>query len=123
MFHQYVAIINLLRSRARIHLVPPEDHTGTVTQGVNKTITKHPLVLLDQQLQRLAKEDDDDVGSANIGSTDAKQKAMRCWKCARILTPEMAIDMNSGLSVEVLLCVSCGRRWHGGEGLRPVIAA
>lgn len=59
MFHQYVAILNLLRGRARIHFVPPEDRTVTVTQRVNKTINKHPLVLLDQELQRLVKEDDD----------------------------------------------------------------
>ena len=63
------------------------------------------------------------MGSVNEGSTDGKQKPMRCWKCEGILTPETAIDMTSGLSVDVLLCLSCGRRWHGGERPRPVIAA
>jgi hypothetical protein len=59
MFQQYVAIINLLRSRATIDLVPPDDRK--VTQQVSKTLTQHPLVLLDQQLKSLVKEDDDAI--------------------------------------------------------------
>lgn len=48
---------------------------------------------------------------------------MRCWKCDGILSPEMAIDLHSGVSVNLLRCITCGRRWHGGEWPRPVIAA
>ena len=59
MFQQYVAIINLLRGRAMIHLVPPED--CKVIQGVSKTLAQHPLVLLDQQLQSLVREDDNAI--------------------------------------------------------------
>ena len=55
MFQHYVAVINLLLAREMIQLVPPEDRIAP--QRMSKT--QHPLVLLDQQLQRLAKEDDD----------------------------------------------------------------
>ena len=54
---------------------------------------------------------------------DPEVKRMRCWKCDGILRPETAIDLHSGVSVELLLCPKCGRRWHGGEWPRPVIAA
>ena len=60
MFHQYVAILNLLRGRAMIHLVPPEDRKKG-TERVSKTLAQHPLVLLDQRLQSLVKEDDNDI--------------------------------------------------------------
>ena len=56
MFQHYVAILNLLRARVTIHLVPPEDRQ--VTQRVGKTLAQHPLVLLDLQLRSLVKEDD-----------------------------------------------------------------
>jgi len=54
---------------------------------------------------------------------DPEVKKMRCWKCNGILIPETVIDLHSGVSVELLLCPKCGRRWHGGEWPRPVIAA
>ena len=54
---------------------------------------------------------------------DPEVRRMRCWKCDGILSPETAIDLHSGVSVELLLCTSCGRRWHGGESPRPIIAA
>jgi hypothetical protein len=57
MFQQYVAIINLLRSRA--HFVAPADRE--VTQPVSKGLTQHPLVLLDQQLKRLVRENEDAI--------------------------------------------------------------
>jgi hypothetical protein len=59
MFQQYVAILNLLRAREVIHLVPPEDRK--VTQRVSKALAQHPLVLLDQQLKSLVGEDDDAI--------------------------------------------------------------
>jgi hypothetical protein len=59
MFQQYVAILNLLRARVTIHLVPPED--SKVTQRVGKMLAQHPLVLLDQQLRSLVKEDDNAI--------------------------------------------------------------
>ena len=45
---------------------------------------------------------------------DPEVKRMRCWKCDGIFRPETAIDLDSGVSVERLLCPKCGRRWHGG---------
>lgn len=42
-----------------IRLVPPDDRK--VTQRVSKTLTQHPLVLLDQQLKSLVREDDDAI--------------------------------------------------------------
>ena len=45
---------------------------------------------------------------------DTKQEKMRCWKCDGSLSPETAIDLHSGVSVELFLCISCGRRWHAG---------
>jgi hypothetical protein len=57
MFHQYVAIINFLRSRA--NFVPPADRE--VTQRVSKGLTQHPLVQLDQQLKRLVRENEDAI--------------------------------------------------------------
>jgi len=59
MFQQYVAILNLLRARVTIHLVPSED--SKVTQRVGKMLAQHPLVLLDQQLRSLVKEDDNAI--------------------------------------------------------------
>jgi hypothetical protein len=49
--------------------------------------------------------------------------SLRCWVCDGILRPETTIDLHTGFSVEVLLCLSCGRRWPGGEPPREVIAA
>jgi hypothetical protein len=42
-----------------IDLAPPEDCKAT--QQVSKTLAQHPLVLLDQQLQSLVKEDDNAI--------------------------------------------------------------
>ena len=50
-------------------------------------------------------------------------ESRRCWLCDGILRPETTIDLHTGFSVEVLLCLSCGRRWPSGESPRPVIAA
>ena len=55
--------------------------------------------------------------------SDFEEKRMRCWTCDGILSPETAIDLHIGVSVELLLCLNCGRRWHSGEWPRPVIAA
>jgi len=44
-----------------IHLVPREEEDCTVTQRVSTTLAKHPLVLLDQQLKSLVKEDDNAI--------------------------------------------------------------
>ena len=54
MFQQCVAIINLLRSRA--HFVPPADRE--MTQSVSKGLIQHPLVLLDQELKSLVRENE-----------------------------------------------------------------
>ena len=59
MFQQYVAILNLLQGRGMIDLAPPED--SKATQQVSKTLAQHPLVLLDQQLQSLVKEEGDAI--------------------------------------------------------------
>jgi hypothetical protein len=59
MFQQYVAILNLLQGRGMIDLAPPEDCKAT--QQVSKTLAQHPLVLLDQQLQSLVKEEGDAI--------------------------------------------------------------
>jgi hypothetical protein len=59
MFQQYVAILNLLRGRGMIDLVPPEDCKAT--QQVSKTLAQHPLVLLDQQLKSLVRENDEAI--------------------------------------------------------------
>jgi hypothetical protein len=61
--------------------------------------------------------------SKKSASPTGRRDPMRCWKCDGILSPETAIDFHSGVSVELLLCLNCGRRWHGGEWPRPVIAA
>ena len=44
-----------------IHLVPREEEDCTVTQRVSTTLAQHPLVLLDQQLRSLVKEDDNAI--------------------------------------------------------------
>ena len=43
----------------------------------------------------------------------ADMESRRCWLCDGILSPETTIDLHTGFSVEVLLCLSCGRRWPG----------
>ena len=58
-----------------------------------------------------------------MSSHTGNKHPMRCWKCDGTLSAETAIDLHSGLSVQVFLCMSCGRRWHGGENPRLVIAA
>jgi len=40
----------------------------------------------------------------------------------RFLSPETAIDLHSGVSVEMLLGISCGHQRHGGEWPSPAIA-
>ena len=57
----------------------------------------------------------------NVADVDGE--SLRCWVCDGILRPEMTVDLHTGSSVEVLLCLSCGRRWPGSEPSRPVIAA
>jgi hypothetical protein len=55
---------------------------------------------------------------------DVDEQSLRCWICDGILRPETIIgDLNTDFSVEVLLCLSCGRRWPGGESPKPVVAA
>ena len=48
---------------------------------------------------------------------------MRCWKCDGTLTPEEDVDLRSGMSIQQYACLSCGRRWYGGERPAPAIAA
>jgi hypothetical protein len=59
MFQQYIAILKFLRGRAMIDFVQPED--CNVTQRRSQTLTQHPLILLDQQLRSLVREDDDAI--------------------------------------------------------------
>jgi hypothetical protein len=54
---------------------------------------------------------------------DLDGESLRCWVCDGNLRAETAIDLHTGFSSEVLLCLGCGRRWPGGESPRPVIAA
>ena len=42
-----------------LHVIPTENCKAA--QPVGKTLVQHPLVLLDQQLRCLAKEDDDAI--------------------------------------------------------------
>jgi hypothetical protein len=53
---------------------------------------------------------------------DVDEESLRCWVCDGNLQPETTIDLHTGFSSETLLCLSCGRRWPGGESPRPVIA-
>jgi len=54
---------------------------------------------------------------------NTKQHTLRCWKCDSPLSPEMAIDLRSGIYIQQYACLSCGRRWYGGERPVPAIAA
>ena len=95
-----------------------------VEQPMTKTLARHPLVLLDQQLKNLAKENDmpykDNRPEAHVEGT---RFPMRCWKCDGTLTPEEAVDLRNGSSILQYVCVNCFRRWHAGDKPRPVIAA
>src|SRR5690348_6282569 len=55
-----------------------------------------------------------------LSMEDNTEKAipMRCWKCDGILSPETAIDRHSAVSVQLLHCLSCGRRWLEGKWVR-----
>jgi hypothetical protein len=88
-----------------------------VERPMNKTLARHPLVLLDQQLKNLANEDD------MPDNNRSNQQQMRCWTCDGTLRPDTTIDLHTGFSFEMLLCLGCGRRWRSGEPPRPVIAA
>lgn len=57
----------------------------------------------------------------NVADVDGE--SLRCWVCDGILRPETTIDLHTGFSVEVWLCLSCGRRWPGGVPPREVMAA
>ena len=95
-----------------------------VEQPMSKTLTRHPLVLLDQQLKNLAKEDDvpykNNSPDSNVEGT---RFPMRCWKCDGTLKPEEEVDLRSGMSIRQYACLTCGRRWYGGERRVSVIAA
>lgn len=95
-----------------------------VEQPMSKTLARHPLVLLDHQLKNLAKEDDVPY-KANRPDSDLEGIGvpMRCWKCDGTLKPEEDVDLRSGMSIRQYACVSCGRRWYGGERPAPAIAA
>jgi|SwirhisoilCB1_FD_contig_81_2077742_length_542_multi_3_in_0_out_0_1 hypothetical protein len=54
---------------------------------------------------------------------NTKRHTLRCWKCDSPLSPEMAIDLRSGIYIQQYACLSCGRRWYGGERPVPAIAA
>ena len=92
-------------------------------QSMSNTLARHPLVLLDQKLKSLAKEDDvphKDNRPENVGGPGFP---MRCWKCDGNLIPEEAVDLRNGSSILLYVCVNCFRRWHAGDKPRPVIAA
>lgn len=93
-------------------------------QSVNNALTRHPLVLLDQKLKSLTKEDDvpykDNRPEGHVHGTSYP---MRCWKCEGSLIPEETVDLRNGSSILEYVCVNCFRRWHAGEKPRPVIAA
>ena len=103
-------------------MISPRD--WKVEQPMTKTLSRHPLVLLDQQLKNLAKEDDvpykDNRPEAHVQGT---RFPMRCWRCDGTLMPEKAVDRN-GSSILQYVCVDvdCFRRWHAGDKPRPVIA-
>jgi hypothetical protein len=95
-----------------------------VEQPMAKTLARHPLVLLDQQLKNLAKEDDmpykDNRPEAH---SEGPRFPMRCWKCDGTLMPEEAVDLQNGSSMLQYVCGKCFRRWYAGDKPRPVIAA
>jgi hypothetical protein len=49
------------------------------TQPMSKTLARHPLVLLDQQLKWLAKETT--MPYKNNRVSNVEEKRMNCWKC------------------------------------------
>jgi RNase P subunit RPR2 len=53
---------------------------------------------------------------------NTKQRTLRCWKCDSPLSPETAIDLRSGMSIQQYACLSCGRRWYGGEPVQAFAA-
>ena len=79
---------------------------------------RHPLILLDQELKSLGKEDD-------VSYKDKRPDGhpMRCWKCDSALKLEEETDLRNGISVQEYACVTCGRRWYGGKRRSPAIAA
>ena len=75
MFQHYVAVINLLLARETIQLVPPEDRPAP--QRMSKT--QHPLVLLDQQLKSLVREEERCHHSKTTATwLTLKEQAFRC---------------------------------------------
>jgi hypothetical protein len=54
---------------------------------------------------------------------EGTRSPMRCWKCDGTLKAEEDIDLRSGVSIRQYACLSCGRRWYGGERPVPAIAA
>jgi len=52
-----------------------------------------------------------------------QKEPQKCWRCGGSLLPQSAIDMHSGIRVELLVCRSCSRRWYGGDTPRLAIAA
>lgn len=93
-------------------------------QPVSHTLARHPLVLLDQKLKNLAKEDDVlHKDNRPEGHVDRTSFPMRCWKCEGRLIPEEAVDLRNGSSILEYVCVNCFRRWNAGEKPRPSIAA
>ena len=96
-----------------------------VEQSMSKTLARHPLVQLDHQLKNLAKEDDVPYKDKRPDSDVERIRfPMRCWKCDGTLTAEEDVDLRSGMSIrQYSSCLSCGRRWYGGERPVPAIAA
>jgi hypothetical protein len=103
-------------------VVSPED--CKLEQPMSKTLAQHPLVLLDDELKSLAKEDHVPYKD-NRPDSDVKgiRFPMRCWKCDGTLKPEEDVDPKSGMSIQQYACLSCGRRWYGGERPVPATAA
>lgn len=52
-----------------------------------------------------------------------KENQPRCWRCDGSLLPEIATDLHSGATVQLLVCRSCSRRWFPGDKPRLAIAA
>jgi hypothetical protein len=91
---------------------------------MRNSVAQHPLILLDQQLKNLAKEDNVPYEHSRRDShLEGTRFPMRCWKCDGPLTPDEDVDLRSGMSIQQYACLSCGRRWYSRERAVPAIGA
>ena len=49
------------------------------------------------------------------------KRAMRCWTCNTLLTPQHGVELHGGVSIEQFTCETCGRHWYGGVRPRPIL--